>query len=187
MPDSDASAVLAPRPEPVGARTSASVVSTTGSRTSSCCPAWWSRSASCRTSTPATSGGASSSGCSRCASSRRATTSSTSSRTRRSTCTIRRSGSGRCPSGLVNIPLAYVQWIALMVAGLALGALVDVAARGHAVRALGDGLHLQPAAAPHQGPRLRRRRVGGHQQPDPHARRLVHRHEHASCRRSRCS
>ena len=78
------------------------------------------------------------------------------------------------PSGKVSIPLAYVQWIALMVVGVGLGLLRQRAVRDHHVRPLGDGLHLQHPAGPHEGPALPRRAVRVDQQPAAHARRLVH-------------
>ena len=79
------------------------------------------------------------------------------------------------PSGQVSVPLAYVQWIALMVVGVGLGLQVSTPFAIVVFSPVGDGLHLQHPPDPQQGPALRRRAVGGGQQPAAHARRLVHR------------
>ena len=91
------------------------------------------------------------------------------------------------PSGKVNVPLAYVQWIALMVVGVGLGFAVN-APLGFTMLALwvmGCLYNIPPVRS--KDLPVPRRALGVDQQPAAHAGRLVHdRHDRPS-RRRRCS
>ncbi len=53
--------------------------------------------------------------------------------------------------GLVNIPLAYVQWIAMMLAGVGLGLRISKAICDYRACALADGVRVQHPAAADKG------------------------------------